>query len=672
MHDVSQLYCVIDWETYSEADLKKQGAWEYSVDPTTEIICAAWRIGTRETLRSATTFSWCPSCNTKNVLGLINIMHNESVLLVAHNSGFEQIIAKNVFIPKYVSTVDQELASIPPNRWLCTASLAATLSLPRKLEDAANVLRLDVRKDMEGSKLIKKWCKPRKPTKKNPKTRHDDPAELARIVQYCKTDVDTEVELFLACPPLNATERKVWELDQVINLRGFEVDRPLVKMVLELVDEEVKELDQETVALSGGELYSTTQREATKNWLEQHGVFLPNMQKKTIEDAIAEKLANGVALRMLEIRQHVSKSSTAKYDAFEMRSRHDSRVRDSFLYHGANTGRWSGAGVQPQNLVRGTIKNTIQAADILASGDLEFIRLVYGDPMSVFSSCLRNVIVAPKGRTLDVGDYSAIEARVLFWVAKHEEGLRAFREGRGLYEEQAADIFQVRIDKINPYQRFLGKSAILGAGYGMGPKKFAATCKAQGQEVSEDLAKAAISSYRERHSSVPRLWKVIELAAISAVRNPGKKYAINRTAWFMSGDFLKCELPSGRLLSYHKPVVIFEKPPWGGEDKAPKLYYWCVDGTTKQWTRTANWGGGLVENVVQAIARDLLAEAMLRIEETGLWQIVLTAHDEIVAERDVFDTGSNTEFCRLMSVLPKWAEGLPVKTEGFESVRYRK
>lgn len=671
MNSPGQVYCVLDFETYSEANLKKTGSFEYSVHPSTDIICVAWRIGTRGTLPTTDTNWWAPTMDydSGSFAELLRALRDPKIVIVAHNALFEQVITANVLGPKYMRSKASEL-KIAPSRWICTAALAAALALPRRLEGACEALKLPVQKDKEGNRLVLKWCKPRKPTKKDPSTRHDDPEELMRIIRYCITDVDAEVGLFLRCPPLSPTERKVWELDQKINLRGFLVDRPLVETTLKLIGEEKGEIDQETIDISWGIVESATQRAGVLNWLKNEHVFLENLQKKTVESVLQEGLVWDDPKRMLELRLAISKTSTAKYEAFELRSRHDARLRDILMYWGASTGRWGGKGVQPQNFPRGSIKDTIQAAGILREGDLELLRLIYGDPMSVFSSCLRNMIVAPQGCTLDVADYAAIEARVLFWVARHEDGMRAFRENRDLYREQAAEIFGKPLDKINSFERFVGKSVILGCGYQMAGKKFAASCKLQGQDVGQDIADLAVKSYRTTHAPVVKLWSNIGHAAVVAVQNPTKKYTINRTQWFVEGGFLYCALPSGRRLAYYGPTVVYETTPWG--EKRPCLYHWGVNSLSKKWELQKTYGGRLVENVVQAISRDLMAEAMLRIEARGPWNIVLSVHDELIAERDLKKGGSIEEFNQLMAELPTWAEGCPVKVEGFSGTRYRK
>lgn len=301
--------------------------------------------------------------------------------------------------------------------------------------------------------------------------------------------------------------------------------------------------------------------------------------------------------------------------------------------------------------------------------ELETIRSFIDDPVNVFVSLLRSMIVARPGKELFVADFAAIEARILFWVANHAEGCKAYFENRKMYEEMAMTIFNIDdLFSVSKDQRFVGKQTILGSGYGMGWKKFQSSCLDLGQEVETHVAKAAIKSYREKHKPVVDLWKNLEKAAIAAVNNPTKTFKINHTEWFMKGAFLYCKLPSGRCLHYYGPYIKHERTPWG--DSRPVLYHWGVDSKTKKWTTQKTWGGTLAENVVQAISRDLLAEAMLRIEAAG-WDILLTVHDEIIGERNIGE-GDLEEFNNLMKVVPEWAKGAPVSCEGYKATRYRK
>jgi DNA polymerase len=292
--------------------------------------------------------------------------------------------------------------------------------------------------------------------------------------------------------------------------------------------------------------------------------------------------------------------------------------------------------------------------------------------MDAFSSCLRNMIVAPKGKILDVADYSAIELRVAFWVANHERGLRALREGKDLYRELAAKIYNVKVGEVTSAYRFVGKTAELGCLYGMGKPKFLDTCKNQGQEISEEVASVAVDTFRRENAPVVTLWSNLGKAAIAAVQNPGKKYTINHTAWFVQRNFLWCELPSGRRLAYAYPSVVYVTDKWRSGVKNSELRFWGVDSKTKKWCEQRVWGGVLVENVVQAIARDLMAEAMLRVEKAG-WELVLSVHDELIGERFTLSEDlSLALFCELMEQVPAWGEGLPIKVEGYSERRYRK
>jgi DNA polymerase len=326
---------------------------------------------------------------------------------------------------------------VPIERWECTAARAAALALPRALENLCEALKLDTKKNPDGKRLIRKYCQPRKPTFTNTSLWNDDEEGLEALAQYCADDVRAETEVYLTLPPLPPLEKKVWVLDQRINSRGVYCDRPLVKTVLKMVREELAELQRETIELTDGRVENTTKRAECLVWLEEQGLVLPNFQAKTVADAIETGLATGPARKLLEIRQAVSKTSTAKYLAFEKRTRTDSRLRDLLLYHGASTGRWSGVGVQPQNFPRPKIENVPDAIRAVRQGDLEWVRAMHGPPMEVFASCLRGVLRATPGRRLYCADYSAIEARVLFWIAKHDAGLRAFEQDRDLYRELA-------------------------------------------------------------------------------------------------------------------------------------------------------------------------------------------------------------------------------------------
>jgi len=659
-----QRYLIVDFETRSECDLKRAGAWEYSVHPSTQIICAAWRVGTKEELLTAPIHTWSPATKDSNRVSLRAWLMDESLRLVAHNALFEQVITQNVLFRGYPWT-----PWLNPNRWMCTAAQAASLALPRDLEGACAALGLPVQKDMEGRRLILKYCKPRKPTKSNPDKWHSKVSDLKRIIEYCKTDIEAETHLFLKTYELNETERKVWLLDQQINLRGARVDRELVEKTLVLIEQETKVLNAETVKITGGQLFSTTQNVAMLKILDG---LVPDLKAKTVADTLANGEGGALDRRLLEIRQSISKTSTAKYEAFEERSRADGRVRDTLLYHGASTGRWSGRGIQPQNFPRGTIRNSAQSSEVVKTEDLETIRLLYGNPMEVFSSNLRGCIIPSEGKELFCGDYSSIEARVLFWLAGHKDGLAAYVEGRDLYKEMAVKIYGKKLADITKPEREVGKRAVLGCGYNMGPKKFGETCETFGNPVSEELAQRAVKAYREMHEAVPLLWNEVETVAIGAVRTaPNKtvyKNTFSNVRWFARNDFLWCELPSKRKLAYYKPEIRSKATPWG--EKRPCLYHWNQNSLTRQWECTGTYGGRLVENIVQAVARDFMAEALLRLEAAG-YEVLLSVHDELLCERKIGE-GSVEEFTKLMEEKAPWGVSCPIKVDAWSGLRYRK
>lgn len=673
----AQEFLIFDIETRSECDLKLAGAWEYSVHPTTEVFCVSWRLGTRETLRTAPVHSWSPITGGNKTM-LVGCLLNPDIKLVAHNAGFEQSITKHV-----LSRVLKmpRLADLTPDRFICTLSLASTHALPRALEGACQALSLDVQKDMEGRRLILKYSKPRKETKNNKNKWHNKLSDLIRIIEYCEADVRAETELFLAAKPLTKYERKVWLLDQRINQRGFYVDRELVSFARAMIDIEQRNIQIKTQQISQGAIASTTQVDATLRWVNERldlvGVpRLDNLRKQTVYESLQNKSIQGNARAILMLRQSASKTSAKKYDAFEIRSRFDSRLRDLQLYHGASHGRWAGTGLQHQNMPRGdkNIKDTDLLAELIKQGDIELIRLMYGDVMSALSTALRSCITATPGYELFVWDFNAIEARMLFWIAEHEDGLKAYREGRDLYVEMAGSIYSIPFEEIqkDSLHRFLGKTTLLGCGYGQGEDNFIITCGNQGLMINEDTAKLAVKTYRTVHWPVPKLWKNLEKAAIAAVSQPTKCFAINKTMWFMEGKFLICQLPSGRKLYYYEPIVGYKtvRMKDGGSFKAPFISHMGVNALTKQWERQKTWGGILTQNVVSGASRDLLAHAMLNAQDAG-FENVFGVHDELACER-LKGEATAEEFEKIMTTLPEWASGAPVKAEGFIAERYRK
>lgn len=458
MFTSDQRYLILDYETRSRVDLKRVGGWEYSVHPSTQVLCVAWRLGTKAELPNVKTKVWSPGIPSPYG-ELVKSLCDPYIICVAHNAFFEQVITKNT-LSRIINR--PELKTMPPDRWLCTATLAAALALPRSLEGASRVLGLTHQKDMDGHRLMLKMCKPRKATKTRAEGWHNKKSDLLRLMEYCARDVDAETEIFLTCPPLSDYERKTWILDQQINLRGFCVDRDLVNTALKLSVEEVARFDKDAQRITDGAVQTIGQRDAILDWLEAHDCHMPDLRANTVREYLNNNLADGAARELLEIRNDAAKTSTKKFKAFEERSRSDGRVRDHLLYWGASTGRFAGRGVQIQNLPRPSVPDTNTAAEIIKAGNIETIRQIYGNPLDAMSSCLRSAIVPPPMHLFFCGDYSAIEARVLFWLAGHEKGLKAYRDGEDIYRIMASVIYNIPVEEVTKAQRDLGKRAILG------------------------------------------------------------------------------------------------------------------------------------------------------------------------------------------------------------------
>lgn len=690
MYSPDQVFMVYDYETFSETDLKKCGSWEYSVHPSTEVLCVSWMVGTRKQLErklknKEKAQSWAPkrswNAHRKDIRKgrtFATLLKDKKIIKVAHNSMFEQAITRNV-LPRHLGKyIGKAPFIIPHEQFLCTAVQSASHAMPRSLDGATGALKLDHAKDKEGHRMMLKWAKPKKPSKADPSTRYTK--NFDRLLEYCEHDIYAEVGLFISLDLPTPSERALWLFDQVINFRGIRVDRDLVQKTLKLIGQEKKILTDELRRLTKGYVQTAGQKKVIHAWLKKKGVELPNLQGKTVEAAIKDGVVEGVAKEVLLICQKLNKTSLKKYTAFLAHSASDGRIRFSLNFNATVHGRWGGAGVQPHNFPRGTLKYkdadgnehdlAPYAAELIKSGaNLELIRLLFGDPTEVFVSCLRTMIVPSEGYELFVSDFSAIEARVLFWLSDHKEGVKAFNEKRKMYEELAMVIFnRTSISKVLKDERFVGKQAFLGSGYGMGWPKFQRTCEDFGQKVSKEVAKKAINGYRKLHAPVVKLWNNLERAAIAAVQKPGKTFRVNHTEWFMKDKFLVCRLPSGRCLYYYGAEVKYQKTPWG--EQKPVLYHWTVDSRTKKWVFTKTWGGVLTQNCVGGISRDLLAASMLRQEKAG-YMVALTVHDENVCERKIGE-GNIEEFNKLMKAVPKWAEGIPMAVEGFVGDRYRK
>lgn len=626
-----------DCETRSRVDIWGTGAYVYAADPSTELMCLAYAVdnGPVKIIRRGDIIVYPLIDPFEEFRALAN---NKDVLFYSHNSLFER------FIFEFKMREQFGLPELPIKRWRCTAAKALSHGLPKALKNTALTLGTKEQKDWGGHAVMLKVCKP-----KSDGTWNEDPALITRLEDYCAQDVATEREIDNRLPELTPAEQEVWFEDQLINSRGIAVDKEAVLKCAALVEEETKVLTEELAVLTNGKVSKASKLAEMGRFFASKGVKLPNFTKATVETAIKSGDLPPQLVQVLRIRQQAGLTSTAKYATLIEALCEDSRLRDTLVYHAAGTGRWGGQLVQLQNLPKGTIKDTDTAIEAIKEMDLETLRLMYGDIMGLLSSCIRGMFVASPGHDLIVSDYNAIEARVLMWLAGQENAVKMFADG--------ADIYTKMAEKIGPgATRDLGKAAVLGCGFGMGHVKFQATCAGKGIHISESDAEKAVNAYRTSFPKVPNFWRDQEQAMRTAILTK-EPVTAGKVTWEYRGDFLYCLLPSGRSLAYHKARVT------GG-----KIKYKTTIGTTH--TEIDTYGGKAVENITQAVARDLLAWAMVRAERAG-YPIVLSVHDELVAEVPE-GFGALEDFNNVLCKVPKWAEGCPVKAAGWRGKRYKK
>lgn len=664
---MSELRTVLDYETRSCADLEAVGAIEYAKHKSTSIFCLGYKIDNNAVRL------WVPEHGPMPA-DLWRAFKRGT--LVAHNASFERAITRHTLTRYGCLTAEQRelLSSIPSSRWRCSAAKAAASSFPRNLGMAGMALGLATQKDKVGHDIIKKYCKPRKPTKNNPSRWWNDPSDIERIYDYCKVDVQAEFELDEALPDLSEYEQRVWELDQKINDRGVLIDILTVKIILGMIHDEVGRITKRVQNLSRGEIEKPTQTAKILAWVNARGAEMENLRAETIRDKLLEEDVNAKVRRMLIYRQGGSKTSTGKYVSMLTAVGIDHRARELLLYNGAiPTARWSGKRIQPQNFPRPTIKGfkSDEAIELIKTGGIWAIREKYGaaNVMDVLVSSIRGMIIATPGHELFCSDFSSVEARIAFWVAFHQEGIDAFNNGAKLYEMMAAEAFDMEVDAVtkDSLERFVGKESILGCQYGMGWLKFMNQCHKKGMsKVTAEIAKKAVYTYRRVHHPVPTMWKNLEEAAIAAVMTPGSRHATNRVVFYVRGDYLNIKLPSGRRLRYYKPRIK-QKQLRSGR-MVPEIRYMGMNHHV--WQECSIWGGIFANHIIQGIARDLMANAMLNIDAAG-YKFMLSVHDEALAERKI-GRGNLKKYTRHMTNLPAWADGCPITAESWKGMRYRK
>ncbi len=652
---------LIDLETYSSADLAKTGVFKYVEAPDFEILLLAyaWNDGPVQVIEMLRTDYYRNPADfdeeqDEELQDVISGLLDPDTVKVAHNSAFERAC-----LAKYL---DQAL---PAEEWEDTMILAAMNGLPMSLDAAGAALQLKDQKMQEGKALINYFCRPCKPTITNGgRTRNfpkHAPDKWARFVEYCRRDVEVEQAIYYRLHrfPVPAWERRVWALDSRINERGVLVDTQLAQAAID-VDEAFRETHTaELQKLTGLENPNSVAQ--LKEWLETVGLSCESLNKATVSDLLGSAI-DPTTRRVLELRQQLGKTSTKKYQAMLAAACQDDRVRGIMQYYGAGrTGRWAGRIVQPQNLPQNHLDAIDKVRELVRQTDLETLELAFDNVPDVLSQLIRTAFVAKPGHTFLVSDYAAIEARVIAYLAGEKWRMDVFAQGGDIYCSSASQMFKVPVVKhgVNGHLRQKGKIAELACGYGGG----VSALKAFGADkmgLTEDEMQSIVDQWRAASPTIPQFWREAEAKAKSALRFPGQSFALRcGVKYRKDGDALRCRLPSGRVLSY-----------WGARlDNEGKICFMGQNQTTRKWERMETWGGRLVENIVQAYARDCLAVALLRLDEAG-YDITFHVHDEIIAEAP---EGSRWEdMAEIMGRPIDWAPGLLLRGDGYSTPFYMK
>lgn len=652
----------LDFETYSQAELPSVGLDNYASHPSTGVHCLGFAFDDDEVNLCAD----IGSAHSDFTELMQHVLMGREV--VAHNAAFELAIWNKVCVPRY------GWPELRPEQIRCTMAQAYAMGLPASLEKAAPALGIDESKDMAGSRVMLQLARPK--TDGTFWTYGDNPEKFERLYDYCRQDVEVERELDKRLMRLSPYETRVWRLDQKINGRGVRVDLPSIKKAVKLVNAEKQRLDAEMGALTDMAVARCTETQALVKWVREQGVQIDGVAKRDVIDALNDESLPPVVGEALRLRREAAKSSTAKLTAMRDRASADGRVRGCFQYHGATTGRWAHRGIQPGNLPRPRVgitpENVHEMIDMLSNRDL--LDMTYGPVLDAMADCVRGMITAAPGHHLVAVDFSAVEARVLAWLAGEEKVLDIFRTHGKIYEHAAAGIYNKPIDKVSKDERQIGKVAVLALGFGGGVGAFQSMARVYGVQVADVAADGIKANWRRAHPAIVQYWNRLETAAIDAVDlDHGAECSAGPKAravkFRKDGSFLWCKLPSGRVLCYPYPVTRATDTPWG--EKRFALHFHAVN-IANQWEETSTYGGSLAENVTQAVARDLLADAMLRLEEAG-FPVVMHVHDEIVVE--VPESAPEDTLARIEAIVstpPAWANDLPLAAEGWRGFRYRK
>ena len=639
----------IDIETYSSAPLPRCGVYRYCDAPDFEILLFSYAfddepVQTIDLARGETL--------PKEV---ISALEDPDIIKVAYNAQFERVC-----LSRYLGHW------LDPHQWRCTMVMAAYLTLPGRLADAAVALGTTEKKMEEGKDLIRYFSVPCKPSKTNGgRTRNlptDAPEKWAVYRQYNAQDVETERAIRKALEkfPLPEQEWELYALDQQINDRGVRVDKKLVKNAIAVDAVFAQAAYQRAKELTGLENPGSVNQ--LKAWLADQDMPMESLAKKIVQEKAAQ--TDGIVAELLNLRLELSKTSVKKYEAMARCVCRDGRVHGLLQFYGANrTGRWAGRLVQAQNLPQNHLPDLELAREIVKTGDEELLDTLFPSVPGTLSELIRTAFIPKDGCRFLVADFSAIEARVLAWLANEEWVLEEFRGQGKIYEATASRMFHIPQESIvkgNPNYEYRqkGKQATLSCGYGGG----VGALKAMGAKMPEEEMQPLVDAWRAANPNIVAFWNALDRAARAIIRRKTSA-RIGKVALYWQDDKMFMRLPSGRNLCYQSPH--FTENRFGSD----AIGYYAPN-ATGQMVVQETFGGKLAENATQAIARDILAHALLTLEKNG-YPVIFHVHDESVIEKPI-GQGSLEEACRLMAIAPDWAEDLPLRADGYECAYYQK
>lgn len=646
----------VDIETYSSVDLAEAGVYAYVEAPDFDILLISYIFDDwgEDDVKTIDCFDADPDMMAEFCEALLD----PQIVKTAFNANFERTcLAKWLQKP------------MPPEEWRCTMVKALTLGLPGNLAGAGEALGLppEKLKDPQGKALIQFFSKPCKPTRTNgQRTRNlpqHDPAKWQLYKSYNRQDVVTEQEILrkLSIYKTPESEQELWALDQHMNDNGVALDIPMVEKIVEYDTRRRQELQEEAQELTG--LKNPNSLAQLKRWLAEQGVEMTSVTKDTITEALRDPDLPDIVRRVLEIRTALGKTSVAKYSTMLVAHCQDHRLRGILQFYGANrSGRWAGRLVQTHNLAKNTLPDLALARELAAEGDFETMGTLFGETAFVFSELIRTAFIPSEGCRFVVSDFSAIEARVLAWIAGEEWTLEAFRQGKDIYCETASMMYHVPVEKhgANSHLRQKGKVAVLACGYqgGVGAMKR----MDKGGTIPEDELQSVVDQWRGANPSVVKLWRNCEMAARTVIEEHRTVRLKNGIAFGYINGNLFIKLPSGRKLCYWNTHLKMDP-----RDGREHIVYMGVNQETKQWGETETYGGKLVENITQAIARDCLAISMQRVAALG-YNIVMHVHDEMIVDVPIEDTDALERINACMGEAIPWA---PVYHYGATATRPR-